>query len=208
MSTRLVYVADPMCSWCWGFAPVLQRLHEDFDLLVEVIVGGLRPGTGAEALDSGLRTYLQSTWTRIAQLTEQPFDFSPLEWEGWIYDTELPALAVVAARWLAPERELEMFMRLQRAFYAEAIDVTSEDAYPPLVESVGLDVDAFRARMSSEENRRVAWKDFERARALGVNGFPALFLIAGGSGTVLTAGYRPYRAVAPVLRAALEAGQV
>jgi putative protein-disulfide isomerase len=203
VAARLLYVADPMCSWCWGFAPVLERLHDDFELPVEVIVGGLRPGPAAEPLDSGLRTYLRSTWTQIAQVTGQPVDLAPLDWEGWLYDTELPALAVVATRWLAPERELDMFTRLQRAFYAEAVDVTSEEAYPPLVESVGLDLDAFRARMSSDENKQEAWHDFDRARALGVNGFPALFLIAGESGTVLTAGYRPYAAVAPVLRRAL-----
>ena len=23
---RLIYVMDPMCSWCWGFAPVAQAL--------------------------------------------------------------------------------------------------------------------------------------------------------------------------------------
>ena len=21
-----LYLGDPMCSWCWGFAPVLERL--------------------------------------------------------------------------------------------------------------------------------------------------------------------------------------
>ena len=26
MSARLLYVMDPMCSWCWGFAPVAQAL--------------------------------------------------------------------------------------------------------------------------------------------------------------------------------------
>ena len=24
MSARLLYVMDPMCSWCWGFAPVAK----------------------------------------------------------------------------------------------------------------------------------------------------------------------------------------
>ena len=26
MSARLIYVMDPMCSWCWGFAPVAAAL--------------------------------------------------------------------------------------------------------------------------------------------------------------------------------------
>ena len=25
---RLLYVMDPMCSWCWGFAPVANALVE------------------------------------------------------------------------------------------------------------------------------------------------------------------------------------
>ena len=26
MPARLLYVMDPMCSWCWGFAPVAEAL--------------------------------------------------------------------------------------------------------------------------------------------------------------------------------------
>jgi putative protein-disulfide isomerase len=26
--TQLIYVADPMCSWCYGFGPELQALLE------------------------------------------------------------------------------------------------------------------------------------------------------------------------------------
>lgn len=28
MASRLLYVMDPMCSWCWGFAPVAEALVE------------------------------------------------------------------------------------------------------------------------------------------------------------------------------------
>jgi len=28
MSRHLVYFADPMCSWCWGFAPAIEALAE------------------------------------------------------------------------------------------------------------------------------------------------------------------------------------
>ena len=28
MASRLLYVMDPMCSWCWGFAPVAEALAE------------------------------------------------------------------------------------------------------------------------------------------------------------------------------------
>ena len=31
MASRLLYVMDPMCSWCWGFAPVVAALAEQAD---------------------------------------------------------------------------------------------------------------------------------------------------------------------------------
>ena len=42
---RLIYVMDPMCSWCWGFAPVLQGLAEqaaEHGVPLVLRVGGLR----------------------------------------------------------------------------------------------------------------------------------------------------------------------
>jgi putative protein-disulfide isomerase len=41
---RLLYFADPLCSWCYGFGPELARLlaaHADATL--ELVMGGLRP---------------------------------------------------------------------------------------------------------------------------------------------------------------------
>lgn len=47
---RLIYVADPMCSWCYGFGPQLADLRARLaDTLgapvpVTLVTGGLRPG--------------------------------------------------------------------------------------------------------------------------------------------------------------------
>jgi putative protein-disulfide isomerase len=50
---HLLYIADPLCSWCYGFAPVINELRERFEgrLPVRLLMGGLRagnalPGTG------------------------------------------------------------------------------------------------------------------------------------------------------------------
>nr|MBA3324286.1 DsbA family protein [Paracoccaceae bacterium] len=44
---HLLYVADPMCSWCWGFAPVIADIRAAFRdrLPLHLVMGGLRPGT-------------------------------------------------------------------------------------------------------------------------------------------------------------------
>ena len=41
---RLIYIADPMCSWCYGFGPELSKLLARHpDATVDVVMGGLRP---------------------------------------------------------------------------------------------------------------------------------------------------------------------
>ena len=45
MASRLLYVMDPMCSWCWGFAPVVEALAEQAaaaGVSLQIVVGGLR----------------------------------------------------------------------------------------------------------------------------------------------------------------------
>ncbi|MGH6816491.1 MAG: hypothetical protein ACREC6_12385, partial [Hyphomicrobiaceae bacterium] len=43
---RLLYFADPMCSWCYGFSPVIAALAERFAgrLPIRAVMGGLRAG--------------------------------------------------------------------------------------------------------------------------------------------------------------------
>jgi len=204
---RLLYIADPMCSWCWGFAPELETLRAETDLPVDVWVGGLRPGPAAQPLDEGLRSYLRETWTRIAELTGQPFVFGALDREGWIYDTELPAKAVAAARSLDPAKALPFFVRIQRAFYAEGVDITDPDAQADLAREVGLDVAGFSEALGSAEIHDATYRDFSQVRRIGVSGFPALFLMRGDLPTPITLGYQPASALRPVLDAALASGE-
>lgn len=189
----LVYVGDPMCSWCWGFAPVLEQLVEATGLAVEVTVGGLRPGPAAEPLGTGLRRYLEREWSAISEQTGQPFDTALLDrlGEEWVYDTEMADMAVVHMRDLAPDQALPFFARVQRAFYAEGVDVTEPDSYRDLVGEFGADPDAFVATLGADDLRKRTWRDFATARRWGVTGFPTLLYRREERLGLITAGYRP-----------------
>jgi putative protein-disulfide isomerase len=186
---EIVYVGDPMCSWCWGMAPVVEYLAGRTDAGMRIVVGGLRPGAAAQPLDDELRRVLAHHWESVAARTGQPFDSLALQREGWMYDTELPARAVVTMRRLAPERELDMFTRIQRAFYAEGIDVTDPAVYPTLVEELDGDKVGFMEILMSEESLAAAREDFAMARELGVLGFPTVLLRIDGKLQVLSRGY-------------------
>ena len=197
---EFVYVGDPMCSWCWGFAPVLDRMTEVYDIPIRVVVGGLRPGADAEVLDDRLERFLAHHWHQVAEASGQPFDESFLRRrDGWRYDTELPAIAVVAMRSLDEKQALPFHSRLQHAFYAEGVDITDPAVYPDLVAGLPVDADEFLRRLGSEEAKQRAWEDFAEARAMGITGFPALLVSEGDRLGVVTRGFVPADRLLPAV---------
>lgn len=173
---ELIYVADPMCSWCWGFSPVVERLASTTPLPLRVVVGGLRPADRALPLDGLLRSFLLREWAKVASRTGQPFDPRALERDGWVYDTMVADTAVVTMRHLAPQATLPFLSRVQRAFYAEGIDVTDPAAYAALVDPFPVDPGGFVSALASDEMRQATRDDFDEARRLGAAGFPTLLL--------------------------------
>ncbi|MDX1467864.1 MAG: DsbA family protein [Acidimicrobiia bacterium] len=169
----LVYVGDPMCSWCWGFAPEVESLASSYP--VEVIVGGLRPGPMSQELDDQMAGFLRHHWVEIAERTGQPFDTAFLDRrDGWRYDTEPAAIAVIVMRGMNEEQTLNYFSALQRAFYAEGVDVTDFGELARLAKGFSVDVTEFEERLRTEEAKKTAWSDFSQARNWGISGFPTL----------------------------------
>ncbi len=189
---EFIYVGDTMCSWCWGFAPTVEQLQQHYSFPMRLVNGGLRPGPNAQLLDEGLRSYLTHHWDQVAAASGQPFNDSVLAADGWVYDTELPARAVVTMRSHDESQEWAFFKRLQRAFYSEGVDVTDLARYPQLLADFSVDGDSFMADLSDEKSRLAAWEDFEQAQVLQAHGFPTLLLRTGRDMATVTRGYRPF----------------
>jgi len=193
---ELIYVADTMCSWCWGFAPVLDELAARYGLPVRVVNGGLRPGDQAEELDDKTAAWIGEHWEHVRDASGQPFDFAGLtRRDGWRYDTEPAAMSVVAMRELHPELTLAWFHRLQRAFYAENIDITDPASWPALLEGFDVDVEVLMAAATADSARAAAVRDYLQARKWGISGFPTLLVRDGEQLSLVTKGWAPKEAV-------------
>jgi len=124
----------------------------------------------------------------VAEASGQPFSNAILERDDFVYDTEPPCRAVVAARALDAARAFAFMKSIQDAFYAEGIDVTRGDALADLATRAGYDAGAFRAALESDAAREATRRDFAETQSLGVGGFPTLamrhdgqlFLVASG----------------------------
>ena len=205
MAARLVYLMDPMCSWCWGFAPVLAALAERAQAAgvpVHLVVGGLRRET--QRLDASGRARILGYWRAVEEATGQPFDLERGLPAGLIYDTEPACRALVVARALGSP--LALAQRLQRAFYCEGLDVTRPEVLQALAAESGLAAADFLEAFHAEPARRDTEADFAWAQRLGIAGFPTLLAERDGQLALLTNGYRPLAALLPLLDRWLDRG--
>lgn len=210
--SRLIYIADPMCSWCYGFGPELAALLEGVPgLPVEVVLGGLRPYNKAPTTPEFKQTIL-GHWKTVQGRTGLPFTDSGMDHENFVYDTEPACRAVVAARMLAPETALYVLHEIQRAFYANAQDVTKAsvltDICTAAMTEAGVPTDAatFVATWTSEEAIRATNADFAQVQQWGVDGFPTLILERDGQLDLVTAGYVAMPNLIELLQGIIDAG--
>ncbi len=200
MVKLLIYVVDPMCSWCWGFSPVIDEIVRRYrgQVTIEVLLGGLRPGN-TERFDERRRAYILSHWHAVHERTGQPFNFNFHPPPSFIYDTEPPSRAMRVVRQLAQDKELVFLNSVQEAFYVKNKDVTDSEVLANLASTQGIDRDRFLKGFNDSAIKKSVWQDFDRARQLGVSGFPALLGQNGNDRIRFTHGYQPTGVLVPII---------
>jgi putative protein-disulfide isomerase len=207
---RLLYFADTMCSWCYGFAPEMQLVLSTLGDQVELMLfsGGLRPFQ-KEAMPDDLRATLQSAYARISELTGLPFAPAWAERPDFVYDTEPASRAVVTVRNLAPGEEYAFMAAIQRAFYAGGEDITRTQVLADHAAAGGIDRAAFITAFESEAMRQETAGDFQVAQKFGIDGFPTIVLHRkSGAGedelVLISQGFSRAQIVIDRVKAALE----
>lgn len=209
---NLIFVADPMCSWCYGFAKELTTVSQAFpELPLRIVVGGVRAGE-TEVMTEEMKQFRLGHWGRVEALSGLPFNREAfLGLTNFVYDTEPICRAVVAARTLAPSMNiLPVFRSLQEAFYVHGKDTTdgevlaaagaramTEQGYPTRRES-------FQSIWADDATIAETRQDFITARQWGIRSFPALLLEVNGQLHSVAPGYMSAHEVERNLRIVLE----
>ena len=188
----LWYFADPMCSWCWGFSPVIEAVRETYRARarISLVLGGLRPGT-TEPLSRQGREEILHHWHQVHERSGQPIRFDHALPEGFVYDTEPACRAVAAMGELDSTLIFPMFKAVQSAFYAEGLDVVRSELLADLATSLGVHAPRFLAAFESQAAKARTQTHFRQAREWGVKGFPTLALQTGASMRLITSGWQP-----------------
>jgi putative protein-disulfide isomerase len=174
----LYYVYDPMCSWCYAFAPVLHRIEDSLPELisVEYVLGGLARDSDA-LMPTDLQNHVQENWRRIQAIvpgTEFNFDF----WTGCKprRSTYPACRAVLAAKSFEPKYEKMMIEKIQTAHYRQAKNPSNVETLCELAGEIGIDGDTFRERIKSPNCQAMLEEHLQKRRSLGVTAFPSLVL--------------------------------
>ena len=202
MATELIYIADPMCSWCWAFAPVLEQAKSAIpsDVSLRYVMGGLATDSD-EPMTESMQRLLQRTWRHISEQTKTSFNF-----DFWTKckprrSTYPACRAVLAAS--EQGQGIAMFAAIQRAYYLEARNPSDDTALIELAGELGLKIDRFAGDLNGEEAHRLLKENMQEATAVGAAGFPTLILAQEGEHHHITEGYMPTEAVMKRLKTLL-----
>jgi putative protein-disulfide isomerase len=190
-----------MCSWCYGFAPEMDKLMAEYSgkLDIRLVMGGLRPGKLAQTMTPAIGRVIKHHWHEVGKASGQAFNMEFFEREGFVYDTEPAAKAVIVIEQLAPQFAYEYYHAIQHGFYAENRDITKIEFLSEYAVKYGVSGDDFATAFAKPESHEQTWAQFKFSAQLGVRGFPCLVHENLGEYTLITRGYQRFDAIRPAL---------
>ncbi len=178
MVTTLIYVHDPMCSWCWGFETVRQKLFNAVSGKMKIcrLLGGLAPDSMLPMAET-MKVSLQQTWHRI----EHTIPGTRFNYEFWTdcaprRSTYPSNRAVIAARLQDEKFDALMTLRIQQAYYLQARNPSDNATLIELAKEIGLDDEKFTNDLNSDSTQQMLGEEINMARSIGVTSYPSLMI--------------------------------
>ena len=197
----LYYFGDPMCSWCWGFRPVLEQVELEYPELQRVMVlGGLRGGDEVPMSDD-LAAMIRNAWTRIEESTGQDFNYDLWELHRPLSTTWPACRAVLAARLLDPKAEWPFMVAMFGAYFTRALDPSSRETHLMIAEEQGFDREVYSGVLESEQAERTLQTDLRTTQRYGITGFPSVVLSIAGNNYLISPGYQPIEGIRKAINA-------
>ncbi len=185
--TRITYLLDPLCGWCYGAAATVRQLAAHGDFAVALAPTGLFSSDGARPMDEGFATYAWANDQRISRLTGQRFseDYRRhvLGDRTRLFDSGPATVALTAVALADRSRELDALGAIQQARYVAGRDVTALPVLSEILRAVGLEAPAARlaspdAELLASTRSRVEQAQAEMQR-FAVDGVPCLIVDNG-----------------------------
>lgn len=186
---RITYLFDPLCGWCYGAGPMLEKLSQLDGVTLDLAPTGLFAGEASRPMDKNFAAYAWQNDQRIARLTGQPFSDAYREdvlgAAAGMFDSAPATLGLVAVGLTEPARELEALKILQRVRYQDGRNNAELGVVAETLAAAGF-AEAARRVLAPDEALLAAYRSrIAAARAdmerFGAQGVPAL-IVEGDAG--------------------------
>lgn len=186
MNVILHYIADPLCGWCFGAAPLLAASQEVENLPIQLHLGGLFAAPNNQKVDAAMVHYIMSHHERITQLTGQtPSDemIQLLNSGSAVLDSTPPIKACLAAE-QAGGNILSYYQALVKAHFIDGLRIAEEEILGQIAAISGIDIKDFQKALDSLAEAAVV-QHINDSRVLlqtiGGQGFPTFALEQNGN---------------------------
>lgn len=208
MQTKLYYIFDPLCGWCFGFSPVIKALEKKYKDKIdfEVLSGGMVLGDNVKPL-SAMHDYLRDAMPRLEEMTGVKFGEKYMEVfeEGsLILDSELPCIAMLVFKSMSQKSAVQFASALQQALYVEGKDLKEPETYKPIVESFGLPWEVFSEKLQDPAYKQKTYDEFAFVQKIGISGFPSVIVQQGEEAYLIARGYRKQEEMEKVIEEILQ----
>jgi putative protein-disulfide isomerase len=197
---ELFYVYDPLCGWCYGFSPVMHKVQEKYqDILnVEVISGGMILGDRVGPLaEHG--SYIRSGVKRVEDMTGVSFGQSFLDdlfGQGTrIMDSWPSCVALTVFKSFLPENSLDFASKIQHAIYWDGKDCQDYNVFAQLAVPYGITAESFLDRCQDDSYHLLTKQEFQFANDLKAQGYPYVVLRKGDEYFLVAHGYTNFETI-------------
>ncbi|MFW8588482.1 DsbA family protein [Rhizobium beringeri] len=184
---HLTYLYDPLCGWCYGAAPALDKMAKLDNLTVELAPTGLFAGEGARPVDERFAAYAWHNDQRINRLTGQVFSQlyrdQVLAGAASMFDSAPATLGIIAVGLRQRGKEREALKALQIARYVDGRNTSEIAVVADVLDQAGFADSAARVRAPDEALLEIYRNRIGKSRqlmaAFRMDGVPALLVSDG-----------------------------
>ncbi len=187
------YIYDVLCSWCYGFSPVIHKFYEEHkdEFEFRVMSGGMVLGE-QEGPIGDLPASIKDGFKRVSELSGRKFgdEFYQMLEEGSAVLSSLPgALAMAAFRTYQPDNTIAFAKRMQEAIYQEGLEPSAAKTYGHCAEDFGMNSADFMKLMVDKDRLELVKQEFQIVKSWGIQGFPSLVYQEKDKAFFLARGY-------------------